>query len=466
MLPTPPASPYTRLHGELSVPGDKSISHRSVMLSTLCRGSSTVTGLLPSADVLATLACLQACGLEATCTNQALGHWTFTSPGWPLAEAPDVLDCGNSGTSIRLLAGYMAALGHYAVLTGDASLRSRPMARVIEPLNGMGANLSGRANHRLAPITLQPVPYGSLAPLNGWRLPMASAQVKSALILAALQASGPSTLIEPLLCRDHTERMLAQLGHPLSINPLPHGGRQLTIQPLLMRALPQGQAWQVPGDPSSAAFWAVAATLTPDAELTLNNVSLNPTRTGLFTTLQALGAKLSLHPNSNTHPDTEPIGTIHVSAAGLAGSLTLAAEAIPAMVDELPILMVAALFNQGTLTVTGAEELRAKESDRLAVMAGHLERLGASLTLYHDGFSLTGHPDWAPAPGADLTSPFATHHDHRIAMALAVLNGVVNARQGRGFTHTWRLDAPECVAVSYPTFFEHWQQLGGQLALA
>jgi 3-phosphoshikimate 1-carboxyvinyltransferase len=433
------------------------------MFSAMCKGVSTVTGLLPSADVLSTLACLEACGVTFECTDQAQGNWRITSPGWPLTEPTTVLDCGNSGTTLRLLTGYLAGQGLYAVLTGDTSLRSRPMARVIAPLNSMGAAITARNGNRNAPLAIHPTAKGALQGLQGYTLPVASAQVKSALILAALQANGTSTLNEPLLCRDHTERMLAQLGITLGITPLPSGGRSLEIAPLAPDQRLEPQAWQVAGDPSSAAFWAVAATLTPNAEVTLQQVSLNPTRTGLFTALQQLGGKLALHPTTPPHHAGEPMGNIHVSASPLAGDLHLAADAIPALVDEIPILMVAALFNQGTLTVTGAEELRAKESDRLAVMASHLQRLGATLTLAHDGFTLTGNPDWQPAPNADIATPFATHHDHRIAMAMAILNGLVEARRGNGFKRTWLLDAPDCVAVSYPNFFSHWQALGGLL---
>jgi 3-phosphoshikimate 1-carboxyvinyltransferase len=446
---------FAGLQGTLTVPGDKSISHRALMFSALANGTSRITGLLPSADVLSTYRILTQLGVTIHGDpNQPGTEIVVASKGHHWHEPDDILDCGNSGTTTRLMTGLLAGQGFSCVLTGDASIRRRPMGRVLEPLRQMGAHLHGRHGDKLAPIHInRPRPdSGKLAGIS-YTMPVASAQVKSAILLAGLLATSPTTVIEPLATRDHTERMLAGLGASLTVD-----GPRITVHPLAEGQFLTPCNWVVPGDPSSAAFWIVAALLTPGSALTLQNVGLNPSRTGLIQALQSVGGAITI--TNQRQVGGEPVGDLLVEASDLKGDITLTAEDIPALVDEVPILTIAGLFLDGTLTISGAEELRKKESDRLQAMADELAKVGVWMALKEDGFTLQGDPALTLD---EPSTPLASWHDHRIAMALTILNGVVNARQGKGFLLNWPLTGADCVNISYPTFFDHIAQIGGTL---
>lgn len=451
--PRPNVSPgKVGLQGTLQVPGDKSISHRSLMFSGLARGTSRVKGLLPSADVLSTYHILTRLGVTITGDPALPGsEIVVTSGGHHWQEPDDILDCGNSGTTTRLMTGLLAGQPFASVLTGDASIRRRPMGRVIEPLRTMGAHIHGRQGDRLAPIQISR-PLTESGRLHGitYTMPVASAQVKSAILLAGLIADTPTTVIEPLATRDHTERMLTGLGANLTVD-----GPAITVVPLGEQCLSPCE-WVVPGDPSSSAFWMVAGLLVPGSELQLANVGLNPSRTGLIRALQSVGALIAIE--NQRLVGGELVGDLIVTSSSLKGDLTLTADHIPALVDEVPILTVAGLFLEGTLTIRGAEELRKKESDRLQAMADELAKLGVWMELLEDGLILQGDPDrQITSPSAEL----ASWHDHRIAMALTILNVIANARQGRGPVVNWPLEGAACVNISYPTFFDHLAQIGG-----
>ncbi|XVJ50830.1 MAG: 3-phosphoshikimate 1-carboxyvinyltransferase [Vampirovibrio sp.] len=429
------------LQGHCRVPGDKSISHRALMLASLVGATSQVRGLLPSADVFSTRDVLRQLGAQIRLVDEATGHWEVT--GLRQWQEPDhVLDCGNSGTTIRLMSGLIAGQNRYAVLTGDKSLVKRPMGRVIQPLSQMGATWFAKAHNTLAPMTFVPSEKG----LTGihYRMPMASAQVKSAILLAGLFAEGDSILDEGLPSRDHSERMLTAMGATLTRDE--EGRLHLPA-----RQIDQLSAvdWQVPTDPSSAAFPMVAALLSPQSELVIESVGLNPQRTGLLTALQRVGAKISIEEERLV--GGEPVGNLRIQASELEGDLVLDAQDIPALVDEIPILAVACVWLKGTLTVKGAEELRAKESDRLLAVATEFAKWGIQVDLFEDGLTLTGDPDRA-LPSEPKT-PLAAWHDHRIAMALTVMNVIHNQRHPQ-HARVWAMDDPLIVNVSFPDFYD------------
>lgn len=455
----------TALMGELQVPGDKSISHRTLMFSALSTGKSRIEGLLESADVLSTQACLQQVGI----------HIEVSQPGKPsgqdrtvtglnrFQEPKDILDCGNSGTTIRLLTGLLAPQIGYGVLTGDDSLKRRPMGRVIQPLRQMGAQIVARENNTLAPLSILPLH----TPLQGmtYTLPVASAQVKSAILLAGLFAEGDTKVIEPSACRDHTEQMLQSMGVKIQRTPLTAeiasemnsgkaSGFKTTLSPLsaLPHPMSQGYDWHVPGDFSSASFWLVAGTLVPGSCITLKGVNLNPTRTGLMHLLVKAGADITVE--NERQQCGEPAGDITVRSAALSGNLVVDDSILPTLIDEIPILAVAGLYLNGTLNVKEADELRKKESDRIQTVAHGFSALGAKIEETPDGFILNGEPERTlHAP----KTPLHTGHDHRLAMAFSLLNRIHNARCQQA--EYWAIDDPACVAVSYPNFFDHLQQL-------
>jgi 3-phosphoshikimate 1-carboxyvinyltransferase len=442
-LPLLPTLLPQGLQGEVQIPGDKSISHRSLMFAALVETPVEVVGLLPSADVFSTRDCLRQLGASITCQDAKTGRWLVTgNRQWHTPT--DVLDCGNSGTTIRLMMGLVAGQNLYAVMSGDSSLNKRPMGRVIAPLAQLGANWQGRENNRLAPVVHLPraVEQQALAGVS-YTMPIASAQVKSAILLAGLYSGETVTVVEPLPSRDHTERMLTAMGANLTV-----AGTTITLAPNQAKTLNPCD-WLVPGDPSSAAFLMVAGALIPDSKLLLKNVGLNPNRTGLLLALQQIGADITLE--NERIVGGEPVGDVRVAYCGeLSGDLTLQAVDIPALVDEIPILMVAGLYLNGTLHVSGAEELRKKESDRLLAMQTELGKLGVTLALFEDGFTLLGKPDFV---ATNPVQPLATWHDHRIAMALTILNLVQNARHTKVAT-VWALEDPNIVNVSFPSFFE------------
>ena len=426
-MPPRPAifRPGAPLTGRLRVPGDKSISHRALMLSALTVGRSRIEGLLEGEDVLATAAALSAMG--ATIEREPDGAWVVDGVGvGGLLQPERALDLGNSGTSARLLMGLIASHPISATLVGDASLSRRPMARVTGPLALMGAEFTG---DRL-PLTLRGL--CPAVPIT-YRLPMPSAQVKSAVLLAGLNTPGVTRVIEPVPSRDHTERMLAGFGAELRVEEV-DGERHIV---LTGEAELSPQSLTVPGDISSAAFFLVAALLVPDSDLVIEGVGVNPTRDGLLTVLRAMGG--SVEAENPREVGGEPVADLHVRHSALSG-VELDPALAPLMIDEFPILFVAAALAHGVTRATGLEELRVKESDRLATMAAALTAIGARVEERPDGLVVHG-TGGDPLPGG---GPVATHLDHRIAMSLAVAG--LAGRDGV------TLDDMAPVATSFPGF--------------
>lgn len=412
------------LRGQLTVPGDKSISHRALIFGALAEGVSVFEGLSDGADVAATRHCLEALGVVFEAHAEGLRVQGVGLHG--LRAPAAALDCANSGTTLRLLMGVLAAQPFASCLIGDASLSARPMGRVAEPLRQMGAEIE-LTSERFAPVQLQPA---RLHPLD-YTLPVASAQVKSALLLAGLCAGVPVNLSGALASRDHSERLLPDFGVQLLQRP-----EQIGLQPQPLQAC----ALKIPGDFSSAAFWLAGALLLPGSDLLLEGISLNPTRTGLLRALQQMGALIDVQLQSQ---QSESWGSLRVRSGPLQGIQLDEAE-IPFIIDELPLLMLLATQAEGETVVRGAAELRVKESDRLAVMADNLQRMGVQLQLFEDGFAIRG-PQ--PLQGAELLA----HHDHRIAMTM-----VLAALRARGPS---QLQGAEVMAVSYPGFLTDLSRL-------
>jgi len=417
------------LKGRIAIPGDKSISHRSLMLSALAVGESRVTGLLEGHDVLATAAAMRAMG--ATIERRPDSEWRIHGVGvGGLLQPREALDMGNSGTSTRLLMGLVASHPITATFVGDASLSGRPMGRVIDPLSQMGADISASPGGRL------PLMVRGLAPAipMSYRLPVASAQVKSAVLLAGLNTGGVTEVIEPVPTRDHSERMLRGFGANLSIETDPTGTRHICV---MGEAELKPQTIVVPGDPSSAAFFIVAALLVPGSDVTITNVGLNPTRAGLIDVLRQMGGDIeAINPRE---VGGEPVADLRVRHSALTG-IDVDPAVAPSMIDEFPILFVAAALAKGRTTTSGLEELRVKESDRLAVMATGLKAIGARITESEDGLVIDG-TGGDPLPGG---ATIAGHLDHRICMSFAVA-GLVT---GSPVT----VDDMAPVATSFPNF--------------
>ncbi len=422
--------PGAPLKGTIRVPGDKSISHRSIMLGALAVGETRVTGLLEGEDVLATAAAMRAMGAQVERTGS--GEWRVHGVGvGGLLQPGQALDMGNSGTSTRLLMGLVASHGITASFIGDASLSKRPMSRVIEPLSRMGADFTASPGGTL-PLMLRgacpavPIEY---------RLPVASAQVKSAVLLAGLNTPGVTTVIEPVPTRDHSERMLRGFGAELTVDFDSSGARVIRIRG---EAELTPQVIEVPGDPSSAAFFMVAALIVPGSDLVIENVGLNPTRAGLVEVLRQMGG--SIEELNAREVGGEPVADLRVRHSQLQGIAVDPALA-PSMIDEFPALFVAAALAEGTTVTTGLDELRVKESDRLSVMAAALTAAGARLTEQEDGLTIQG-SGGDPLPGT--ASAIATHLDHRIAMSMAVAG--LASRVGV------EVDDTRPIATSFPTF--------------
>ena len=431
--------PTGPLRGDVRVPGDKSISHRALMLSALAVGESRISGLLEGEDVMATAAAMRAMG--ATISRAAPGEWRVHGVGvGGLLQPQTALDMGNSGTSTRLLMGLIASHAITATFIGDASLSRRPMSRVIEPLGRIGAAITASPGGRL-PLMLR----GAALPVPiEYRLPVASAQVKSAILLAGLNTAGITTVIEPVPTRDHSERMLAGFGADLTVEREADGTRIIRIRG---EADLRPQTIDVPGDPSSAAFFIVAALLVPGSDVTIHNVGLNPTRAGLITVLRQMGGAIdALNPRE---VGGEPVADLRVRHSALTGIAVDPALA-PSMIDEFPILFLAAALAKGRTTTTGLEELRVKESDRLAVMATALTAAGARVVETADGLVIDG-SDGEPLAGGD-NARIATHLDHRIAMTMAIA-GLVS-RTGV------EVDDTRPIATSFPTFKALLDSLG------
>lgn len=424
-----PSNPHLR--GKITVPGDKSISHRALMLGAIAEGITTIEGLLLGEDPQSTAKCFQGMGAKISPLNTE--KVTVEGIGTNgLQEPINVLDAGNSGTTMRLMLGLLASQpDKFFTITGDDSLRSRPMSRVIKPLQQMGAVIYGRQNNQNAPLgvmgqNLQPIHYHS---------PIPSAQVKSCILLAGLMSEGLTTVTEPALSRDHSERMLRAFGANLTINPDTHSVTITGKTPL------QGQRVIVPGDISSAAFWLVAGAIIPDSELLIENVGVNPTRTGILEALQMMGADITLE--NKREMTGEPVADLRVKSSHLKGC-TIEGHIIPRLIDEIPILAVAGCFAEGITIIKDAEELRVKESDRLAVMALELGKMGAKITEFADGMEIVGK---ASLEGAECDS----FTDHRIAMSLAIA--------GLGATGKTVINRASAASISYPTFVDTLKQI-------
>jgi len=412
-----------RLRGTIEPPGDKSISHRAAILNAIASGEATVDNFQTGADCLATVRCLRALGARieslATGTLRVQGSGRFG-----LREAAAVLNAANSGTTLRLLAGLLAAQPFFSVLTGDASLRSRPMERIIEPLRAMGARIQGRAGGTRPPLAID---GGGLRGIRH-RLPVASAQVKSALTLAGLYADDETVLEEPAPSRDHTERMLRVMGAAIVAG---EGG--LRVSPLAGELTPL--SLRVPGDISAAAFWMVAAAAHPDAELRLTGVGVNPSRSGIIDALRAMGARIAIEKERTW--GCEPVADIIVHSSRLQGTV-IEGALIPRLVDEVPALAVAACLAEGETVVRDAGELRVKESDRIRATASELRRLGARIQERPDGMVIQ-------AVDRLRGAACGSHGDHRLAMTLAVA-GVLAAGETT-------IGGAEAVEISYSSFW-------------
>ncbi len=420
-------TPHGPLRGTIRVPGDKSMTHRALILSALADGSSTITGYCRGDDCLMTLRALQALGVPIQVDTDKVRVAGQGLAGW--REPASVLDCGNSGTGLRLLAGALAGQQFCSILTGDDSLRSRPMGRIVTPLRMMGATIQGRQGGALAPLAIH---GGALKGID-YRAPVSSAQVKSAVLFAGLFAEGETRFSEPLPSRDHTERMFRYLGIPLVAN-----GRNLILPG---RPAYAAKDWVMPGDLSAAAFFIVGASLVPGSDVRIMHIGLNPARTGILDILGRMGADIRIV--NRREEAGEPVGDLAVRAAPLRG-IVIEASHVPAMIDEFPIFCVAAAVAEGETVVTGAEELRVKETDRIHAMATELHKLNVPVRETPDGFVLQG--------GASITGGTCTSHgDHRVAMALAIAALT-------GDAPTTILDT-DCIATSFPDFHDNLLEL-------
>ncbi len=413
-------SPQENLSGELTVPGDKSITHRAIMLGALARGVTEVRGFLDAEDCYSTINCLRALGVKITLRGKRL---LIEGRNKRLRNPNGDLDAGNSGTTARLLLGILAGQDFRATLSGDQSLQKRPMKRVVEPLRQMGAQFEGDAE--TLPLTIK---GGKLEPLN-YKSPKASAQVKSALLLAGLYADGETTIEEPFQSRNHTELMLARFGARVNVE-----GTRVT---LLSGGFLKGGQVRVPGDISAAAFLMVAAAIIPGSELLIRNVGINPTRSGIIDVLTQMGASVELHEEKLW--GQEPVADIMVKAGSRLKGLEVGGDTIPRLIDEIPALAVAAAVAQGQTVIKDASELRVKESDRISTLAGELKKMGAYVKETDDGMIIEGRETLS---GADVDGC----GDHRIAMALAVAGLVAEGETA--------VSGAEVINVSFPGFMQ------------
>lgn len=433
-------APSRRIQGEVVVPGDKSLSHRALMFAALGRGASVLDHLGTGADVASTARCLRTLGVAVETGDgvriEGLGYeaWRGMVPSRPL-------DCGNSGTTMRLLSGLLAGAGIHATLMGDEGLSRRPMARVLRPLLHMGARCHGRqeGDRQLPPLVFE----GGALVGRHHDLPIASAQVKSCILLAGLFAEGTTSVREPGDSRDHTERLLAALGARIEREE-----RSVVVEPLAAPLAALGEV-RIPGDPSSAAFFVAAASLVEGGRLRLPGVSTNPTRAGFLRVLQRMGARIEVAEGYEVLG--EPAGDVHVRGTGELSATAVDADEVPALVDEIPLLAVVATQSEGATTIRGAGELRVKESDRLAVTAAGLRALGADVDELDDGLIIRG-PTRLSGGHIDSAG------DHRIAMSFAIAGLVAH--------EPVVIDGAEWVDISFPGFFEHLARLSGSVELA
>ncbi len=429
-------TPGRPLNGTITVPGDKSLTHRAIILTALAEGPSTISDYCQGEDCLNTMRAFQSLGIPITHTPAELkicgkGFWGLTEPNAPI-------DCGNSGTGIRLLTGLLAGQDFFSVLTGDESIRRRPMGRVVKPLREMGAVIGGRKGGELAPLAIT----GSGLQAIDYTSPVASAQIKSSLLLAGLYAQGKTRYKEPSLSRDHTERMFQFFGIPLT-------REQGT---LVLQGRPSvgwhGVHIAIPGDFSAAAFFIVGATIVQGSDVTLRQVGMNPTRTGLLDVMRKMGADIEVL--NQREEAGEPVGDLRVRSASLKG-VTIGSELIPKTIDEFPVLCVAATVADGETVISGAEELRVKESDRIATMSDELRAMGALVEERTDGMVIRGLGQGGENGRLKASSSAQSHGDHRVAMSLAI--GGLTAKRSMTIADTG------CVETSFPNFKEVLAQL-------
>lgn len=415
------------LQGTLTIPGDKSISHRSVMFGAIATGKTTVDGFLLGEDCLSTIDCFRKLGVKIDVEGTNVSIDSPGIEGWQ--EPTEVLYTGNSGTTTRLMLGILAGSTVHSVMTGDASIGKRPMRRVIDPLRQMGAHITGRADGQYTPLAIQ----GTALQAIDYHMPVASAQVKSAVLLAGLRAEGTTIVREIEVSRDHTERMLRQFGAKVDevdgVISL-KGGQSLT-----------GTHVSVPGDISSAAFFLVAGAICEESKITLENVGINPTRDGIIEVLHNMGASITVMPNEDSQ--SEPTATITIETSTLEGT-TIEGDIIPRLIDEIPILALLATQAKGKTIIKDAEELKVKETDRITAVVDELKKLGANIEATEDGMVIQGS---TPLHGASLQ----TYGDHRIGMMGAVAALITDGAVV--------IDDAECIAVSYPSFFEHIEEV-------
>ena len=419
------------LRGTLTVSGDKSISHRAVMFGSLATGTTEIEGFLAGEDCLSTIRCFRSMGVQIEQNGSSVKVF---GRGLRELTAPDgILDCGNSGTTTRLLSGVLAAQHFDSVLSGDASIQRRPMKRVITPLRAMGADISSVAGNDCAPLSV----HGKQLYGIHFNSPIASAQVKSAVLLAGLYASGQTTVTEPALSRDHTERMLRSFGAKVLTGSF-EGRPSVTVTETQNL---YGTEISVPGDISSAAFFLVGASIVPGSEVVLRNVGINPTRDGVISALRAMGAKIEVLEVRNE--DSEPAADLLVRYAPLHGT-EIGGALIPRLIDELPVLAAAAAVAEGRTVIRDAAELKVKESNRIRTMAEGLSRLGATVRETEDGLIIDG--------GASLHGgAVESYSDHRIAMSFAILSLVTDGEV--------KISDPDCVNISAPSFYEDLRSL-------
>ncbi|MEK5079930.1 3-phosphoshikimate 1-carboxyvinyltransferase [Solibacillus sp. FSL W7-1436] len=411
------------LQGDITVPGDKSVSHRSVMFGSIAKGKTTVSGFLLGEDCLRTIDCFQKLGVDIEVNGTDV---TINSPGidgWK--EPEEVLYTGNSGTTTRLMLGLLSGTKLHTIMTGDASIGKRPMRRVADPLRLMGAQIAGRDNGQYTPLAIQGGPLKAI----DYKMPVASAQVKSAILLAGIRAEGTTVVREEEISRDHTERMLRQFGATVTVEDgvvSLQGGQTLT-----------GTHVNVPGDISSAAFFLVAGAIAKNSKIVLNNVGINETRDGILEVLQNMGAKMSISVNDENA--AEPTAAITIETSDLNGT-TVEGAIIPRLIDEIPIIALLATQAAGKTVIKDAEELKVKETNRIDAVVNELKKLGANIEATDDGMVIEGP---TPLHGGSLK----TYGDHRIGMMAAIAALVADGEV--------ELDDADCIAVSYPTFFEH-----------
>lgn len=425
LLTTSRIKPFQK---NITVPGDKSISHRAVMFGSLAQGITTIDGFLPGADCLSTIACFEQLGVKVERISETSVRVEGKSRNG-LQIASTSLDVGNSGTTIRLMMGILAGTSFTSTLIGDNSIAKRPMDRVVSPLRQMGAVISGRENGKYTPITIE----GSSLTGITYQSSVASAQVKSAILLAGLSASGKTTVLEPMISRDHTERMLGAFG--VQVERLANGASIVGGQKLSATSI------TVPGDISSAAFFLAAALMVPGSSITVEHVGLNPTRTGILDVFQAMGAEVKV--DHQLESSGEPIGSVTISCEGLKG-VEIGGDLIPRLIDEIPIIAVVATQAMGKTIIRDAAELKVKETNRISTTANELRRLGAHVEETDDGMIIEGP---TPLHGATCQS----HGDHRIGMAMAIA--------GLATDEPVIVDGADAIKVSFPRFYELLKQI-------